>query len=108
MERNFTASDVVRLFRAIYNHGFRHVPQPHLRIYIGDSGNEEACGMYWPDENLIEIWLAEHEELFEVFDTLVHELCHAEQEKRGQDLLHGRRFSRRIKRQKQKIRKVIK
>jgi len=106
-DRNFTASDVVRLYRAIYNHAFRHVEKPQLRIYIGVSGKIEAFGQYDPNINRIDIWLDEHETLTQIFDTLVHELCHAEQEKRLQPLLHSKRFSRRIKRQKQKIKRAI-
>lgn len=91
------------IYRKAYALAFRHIPKPHLKMHTGNSGNYEACGEYDPNNNTISIWLGEHETLDEIFDTIVHELCHAEQEKRLQPLLHGPRFSRRIKVQKRRI-----
>jgi hypothetical protein len=101
--RNFTASQVKILYKQAWRAAFAHVPMPRLKINIGDSGKYAACGEYDPNDNSIRIWLGEHETLDEIFDTVVHELCHAEQEKRLQPLLHGPRFSRRIRVQKRRI-----
>lgn len=101
--RNFNASEVATLFRHCYRVAFTHVPKPRLKMYLHDSGNYNACGEYDPNSNTITIWLDEHETLDEIFDTIVHELCHAEQEKRLQPLLHGPRFSRRLNTMKKRI-----
>lgn len=106
--RNFTASQVLTLYRRIYAAAFTHVVKPRFKIHCGLSGEVEICGLYDPNINRIEIWLDEHENLFEIADTLVHELCHAEQEKRLQPLLHGARFSRRIRNRKRAIKRNVK
>jgi hypothetical protein len=103
MNRKPTATATIRLYREAYELGFSHIEKPALRVYC--FAHPEYCALYWPDTNRIEIWLGSHETLDDVYDTIVHELCHAEQEAKQQPLLHGPRFSRRIRNQKRTIAK---
>lgn len=102
--RNFTSSQVLRLYNRSYKVAFAHIEKPRFRMVIGPE--PDGCfGEYDPNINTISIWLDEHETMDEIFDTIVHELCHAEQEKRLQPLLHGKRFSRRMRVFKRRIKR---
>lgn len=100
--RKFSASEVGSLYRHCYKVAFTHIPKPRFKMVIGPE--PEGClGEYDPNNNTISVWLDEHQNIDDIFDTIVHELCHAEQEKKLQPLLHGPRFSRRMRVFKRRI-----
>ena len=103
MNRKPTKTATQRLYREAYELGFTHIAKPSLILFA--FAHPEYCALYWPEFNRIEIWLGSHETMEDVYDTIVHELCHAEQEAKRQPLSHGPRFSRRIRNQKRTIAK---
>lgn len=103
--KKINLTDVMRLYKVLCRDLFPHVNKPMLRICLEE--NPELFGQYWPDENIIDVFVKTHDDMSEIADTLIHELCHAEQEKRQQPLLHGPRFSRRIRNQKRRLIKMV-
>ena len=102
--------ETMRVYRKLCATVFAHINTPLLTIDLecpeSVENGFEFSGEFDPEENRIRVWPKAHENIGEMFNTLVHELCHAEQLHRKQPLEHGARFSRRRRRMIDKYRKL--
>ena len=64
---------VKKMYDRIHAKAFAHIPKPDLAIFPA------LCGMYVGRGDLVVVVEEEHEGVGDLVDTLVHELCHAEQ-----------------------------
>lgn len=67
------AKEVKRLYKAIHRKAFPKVKRPKLYVW------PEICAVYIGSRNVIIFIGNSHEYVGDVLETLLHELCHAEQ-----------------------------